>query len=120
MGGVCLQVSLHRGGLPTGGICIQGCLHLGGCADPPPELEKWAVRILLECFLVWILFSAIYQGVAVSIWMIQEKLVNDKYASYHHGWSLWAAVAAGCLDIVATIIVILSQPSMEHREPIQY
>ena len=36
MGGVCLQMGLHRGGgLPTGGICIQGCLHLGGCADPP-------------------------------------------------------------------------------------
>ena len=36
------------GGLFPGG----GGLHPGGWADPPPELEKWAVRILLECFLV--------------------------------------------------------------------
>ena len=49
-----------------GGVCIQGCLHLGGggfasrevCIQgelgrpPPPQLEKRAVRILLECFLV--------------------------------------------------------------------
>ena len=35
----------------TGGVCLQGDLQ----ADPPPlpELEKRAVRILLECFFVF-------------------------------------------------------------------
>ena len=41
-----------RGGLQPGG----GGLHRrGALADPlpPPELGKWAVRMLLECFLVF-------------------------------------------------------------------
>ena len=57
-----------RGALPPGGspfrgsasrgVCLQGghiqgeCLPHGVWADPPPELEKRAGRILLECFLV--------------------------------------------------------------------
>ena len=50
--------SKGEGGLPTGdGVCIGGsasrgmgvCLQ-GGWWEDPPELEKRAVRILLECF----------------------------------------------------------------------
>ena len=42
-----------RGCLHAGwGVCIQGGLHPGeGWADPPPELEKRVISILLECFL---------------------------------------------------------------------
>ena len=54
--------SVHGGGLP-GGICLQmgGCLREGlprggGSASrgngQTPQPEKWAVRMLLECFLV--------------------------------------------------------------------
>ena len=36
-----------------GGICLQGSLLPGGIGQiPSPESEKWAARILLECFLV--------------------------------------------------------------------
>ena len=61
--GVCLLGwgwGLHPGGLPTG----VGGLHPGegGWADPPPELEKRAVRILLYCFLVQ--YAAIWLAVA--------------------------------------------------------
>ena len=51
-GVVCLG-GLHPGGSALGGwadhprVCIQK-----GVGHPPPELEKRAVRILLECFLV--------------------------------------------------------------------
>ena len=51
---VCLQGasggSASWGGLPRG----WGRYPWGGWADPPPppELEKWAERILLECFLL--------------------------------------------------------------------
>ena len=48
--GVCLQGGLHPG---TRGICIQGiCLQRVGGMPNPPELEKRAVRILMECFPV--------------------------------------------------------------------
>ena len=67
--------SHDQGGLHPGGICIQGgrCLHPGGGSastvgglhlggvgktPPPPRalqdtVNKRAVRILLECILVW-------------------------------------------------------------------
>ena len=35
------------GGSAFRGVCLQGV------RQPPPKLEKRAVRILLECFLVW-------------------------------------------------------------------
>ena len=47
-GGLHLGRVYIQGGLPKGGVCIQGGLGLGR----PPQLEKRAVRILLECFLV--------------------------------------------------------------------
>ena len=37
-------------------LASSGGLHPGGWADPPPESEKWAVCILLECFLVGFIF----------------------------------------------------------------
>ena len=58
-GWVCIQGILHRGDLYPGG---RGSASMGVLptrwspmvwwTDPPPELEKWAVCILLECFLV--------------------------------------------------------------------
>ena len=56
--GVCIQVGgLHRGG----GECAyrEFCIPVGGLPKvelsrhPLPELEKWAVHNLLECFLVF-------------------------------------------------------------------
>ena len=56
LAGVCIQ-----GGLHPGGVCIQGDLHRGGSWTASlPEIHeilwdtvnKWAVRILLECILV--------------------------------------------------------------------
>ena len=55
---VCLftgGVSAYKGGLHPGGSASRGergsASGDGGVADPP-ELEKRALRILLECFLV--------------------------------------------------------------------
>ena len=49
-GGFASKEGLPQGALPTRrsaykGVCLQG-------VDRPPEPEKWAVCILLECFLV--------------------------------------------------------------------
>ena len=63
-GGVCLQegrVFAYRGSASGGsayrGICLQWVCLQGWSAHPPiPELEKRAVCILLECFLVLFLF----------------------------------------------------------------
>ena len=57
---VSVILSPEGGGLHPEGVCIQGRLPTGGFAfvvngqtpPPPPELEKRAVHILLECFLV--------------------------------------------------------------------
>ena len=67
---VSVILSPEGGGLHPEGVCIQGRLPTGGFASvgsasregvyiwgewadpPPPELEKRAVHILLECFLV--------------------------------------------------------------------
>ena len=43
-GRMCL---LGRGGSPRGGLCPGGL-----CQGDPPYGEEWAVRILLECYLV--------------------------------------------------------------------
>ena len=73
-GGVCIQrrKSAYRGrgsaykrggGLLMGGaVCLQGegsaAYRRGfGRTTPPPEPEKWAVCILLECFLVTFIFG---------------------------------------------------------------
>ena len=57
---------IHSGDLHPGGGGVyrgfvsrvgKGGLHAGGLpTHPHPELEKRAVRILLECFLVWPFF----------------------------------------------------------------
>ena len=58
----CLFPCSFREGLPTGGSASHGvcrqrgqypghCIQ-GGWADPPPQSEKRAIRIILECFLV--------------------------------------------------------------------
>ena len=53
-------------GLATGAVCTQGARGLhperGGGLQPgglsrPPELEKRAVCMILECFLVYTVFS---------------------------------------------------------------
>ena len=44
--------SVQRGLPPGGSASGGGVLPPGGWADPPPELEKRVVRILLEYFLV--------------------------------------------------------------------
>ena len=48
------HMTSSQGGLPRGGgFCLKGvCLRGWVEQTPQPELEKWAVRILLECFLV--------------------------------------------------------------------
>ena len=47
-------------GLPTGGDLPTGGLHPAGIGQtPPPKSEKWAVRIVLKCFLVPILFCSL-------------------------------------------------------------
>ena len=55
-GGVCLWRVYIQGirGLHLGeGVCLQGVHIQGGLGNPRPESEKRAVRILLECFLVF-------------------------------------------------------------------
>ena len=45
----------QRGLNPGEGVCIQGGLSIGGLGRPlPPELGKRAVRVPLECFLVYV------------------------------------------------------------------
>ena len=51
---------LLQGGAWLGGCLVGGCLLLGGClveTHPPGWLLLRAVRILLECILVFVLFS---------------------------------------------------------------
>ena len=52
-GGVCIQEggsASRRGGLPPGGgVCLQAG---SAFSSSTPKLEKWVVRIPLECFLV--------------------------------------------------------------------
>ena len=51
------EVCLQGGSASRGEVCIQGDQHQGvtsgsgRASPPPPELEKWAVSILLEWFL---------------------------------------------------------------------
>ena len=57
---VCQSVHGGEGDLPPVGVCLlMVCLQEGGWADPLPEPERQAVRILLECFLIQGNFQAI-------------------------------------------------------------
>ena len=47
-GGISVWGVSVRGGLSPGRVSVQG----GLCREIPPESERRAVRILLECFLV--------------------------------------------------------------------
>ena len=53
---VCLQGRSACGGFAYRRVYIKVGLHWGGGGvvgqTPPPELGRWTVRILLECFLV--------------------------------------------------------------------
>ena len=46
----------HRGWSASRAFCIRGGLYQWGGLTLPPELENRSVRILLECFLVFVLF----------------------------------------------------------------
>ena len=54
------MTSLKAEGSASGGVCMLGCLppgglhprEGGGVVQASPELAKWAVCIILECFLV--------------------------------------------------------------------
>ena len=53
------QHALGRGGLPRGcahgGVCVPGGVPMGVYSLPPPDaVNKRAVRILLECILVFV------------------------------------------------------------------
>ena len=65
-GGVCIQGGLPSGGSTSRRVCLQGGLHLVEGLGRPPEIHgllwdtvnKWAVRILLECIpVLFIIFS---------------------------------------------------------------
>ena len=51
-----LASHMTRGDLHAGGICIWGVCMQGGVGKTPPILQdmvnKWKIRILLECILV--------------------------------------------------------------------
>ena len=63
--GVCIQEVCISGLVCFQGVCIQGVCIQGGWAEPPSEIHgilwdtvnKRAVRILVECFLVSIIFK---------------------------------------------------------------
>ena len=77
-GGVCLQGegSAYRGvylqrGLPIGGSAYR-CRRFGR----PPEPEKRAVRILLECFLVLCRFATGDNGEHTGQWFVASFRLN--------------------------------------------
>ena len=68
--GVCIQESLPLGRSASRGVCIQGGLHPGRLhqtlerLSPPYQIlwdmiNEWAVRILLECILVYAHFVSL-------------------------------------------------------------
>ena len=66
-GGLCPGVSLSRGS-PSRGSLARGV----SVTENPSTVEEWVVRILLECILVYVSVSAIFNHLSV----VLKKLGN--------------------------------------------
>ena len=65
-------------------------------------------------------FAALYHGVAVGLWIINGVPDRIKYDSAKYGWSMWIAIAGGCVDIFAIVAAVMSQTSNNYEEAAQY
>ena len=77
-GGVYIQGSAYRGSLHLGEVCI------GGGHIPIPELEKRAVLILLECFLILCLQVEVEAAAEVEVPLVEEVVAAEEEAEVRY------------------------------------
>ena len=92
--GLCLGVSLSRGclclgGSLSGGLCPGGsvsrgiCVQGGLCQGDLPYGNVWAVHILPECILVYIIFYW-----SENLIIVTSEVRSHYYPRKHHNWCI--------------------------------